>query len=118
MIQVGAYPGVVIAGPTAPGPASGMAYTMVVNTATGARTVEGIVPVMERWPDEIDVMPIKPGTFVMVGTVNGRWQLGARELPAFRVRGGGGGGEPGPSGTDDRVALLELRLAELERRLK
>jgi hypothetical protein len=68
-----------------PGPASGITYKVLVNfpLPTGPQEVRGVAPCMDRWPDQLKVVAIKPGTAVFVASVHGKLQLMARELPHF-----------------------------------
>lgn len=61
--------------------ASLWAYDVWVNFADGQRKVLAIKPVMERWDEAYNVVPIRVNTVVLVGSVNGNLQLMARELP-------------------------------------
>jgi hypothetical protein len=68
---------------TSPGPASGITYRILINFPDGPQEVSGIAPAIDRWPDQIKVNAIKPGTAVDVASVNGHLQLMTRELPHF-----------------------------------
>jgi hypothetical protein len=89
-IDDGAYLGVVVAlshGVT-PGPASAMRYRININLPGGPQVLDGIAPAIERWPDEVHVNALKPGTAVWIAAIGGHLQLMARELPATITCGG------------------------------
>lgn len=86
--RVDAFVGVIAAVVFLPGgtpplfaPASQWAYDVWVNFPDGQRKVLALKPVMDRWTDAHNVVPIRVDTVVLVGSVNGHLQLMARELP-------------------------------------
>lgn len=66
---------------TSPGLAKDITYKILINFPDGSREVAGIEPAIDRWPEPMKVVAIKPGTAVMVASVKGKLQLMARELP-------------------------------------
>jgi len=61
------------------GPASGYCYDVFVNFPDGGRIVPRMVPVEERYEDDVNVIPLQAGRAVMVAVVAGQLQLLASE---------------------------------------
>lgn len=81
----GVYTGVVrgLSSGDSPGPASAMSYRIVVNFPHQKQEISGVRPAADRWPDQVKVRALQPGTAVLVAVVQGRLQLTERELPHF-----------------------------------
>jgi hypothetical protein len=82
-----------VIGPGGPGghaPASAYTYAVDLSTNDGVVRVVGAFPSVERYPDTMDVTPIKPGTLVTAFQFRDTVVLGSRELPYFRPCTGGG----------------------------
>jgi hypothetical protein len=86
MSDIAIYPGIVetvwVAGSgSVPefGPASAYAYDVRVNFPDGSRLCPKMVPVEERYPDTVNVVPLQAGRVVAVGAVAGQLQLMASE---------------------------------------
>jgi hypothetical protein len=70
-------------GPYPPGPASGFRYTVDVVKPGGTQRVANVKPNVQRWPDQINVTPILPGTAVLVFCIEDKVVMADRELPHF-----------------------------------
>lgn len=53
------------------GPASGYSYDILMNAPQGALSLTDIAPVVQRWPDTMDVVPLKVNSMTMVGVLEG-----------------------------------------------
>lgn len=79
-------------GPGSHGPATGYTYALDLCTNDGTVRVAGASPSVERYPDTIDVTPLKPGTMVTAYQyAKDLVLIGTRELPYFRPCTGGNG---------------------------
>lgn len=68
----------------APGPSSGITYTVMVHTPEGDRRYEGAVPQSWRWPDTLDIDPaLLVGKLVDVWIIGDKALLDCIEPPAF-----------------------------------
>lgn len=76
------------------GPASAYSYGVRVNLPTGSVLCNNMKPVIERWDDSINVLPLEPNTPVIVASVLGELQLMAREIPSVTPCGAARGTQP------------------------
>ena len=86
MSDIAIYPGIiqtvwVTGGGAVPpfGPASASAYDVLVNLPSGGVLCTKMVPVEERYPDIVNVIPLQANRVVAVGSVKGQLQLMASE---------------------------------------
>lgn len=87
-MEVAIYPGIVNAvhyngqlPPPAYAASSKWSYDIWVNLPNGPQLCPRMVPVEERYPDAVNVIPLQVNRVVAVGVVKGQLQLMASEKP-------------------------------------
>lgn len=53
------------------GPASGYSYDIIMNYEGGGVKLTDVAPEVQRWPDTMDVVPLKVNSMTMVGVLEG-----------------------------------------------